>query len=241
MTPSNLRCVVAQAWRSTGSRRKFSSSSPGKGDPDRFIEALKARVYKFTDSKDGSECIKKIRVRGAAVLTGYLLGFALIKKPSWDMARRLEKRGVSLTNPPIPDDLLAKAFQINWTTGDSEGETRRRESETLVSQTMPPNLRCVVAQAWRSTGSRRNFSSSPPGKGDPKSFIASFKLSVCPSFKTFRFGAWSLCGFTFYGATESYKVYKLSHERLELYDLQRQKRDRKRKRKISGESHPMNE
>ncbi|CAA7041092.1 unnamed protein product [Microthlaspi erraticum] len=83
---------------------------------------------------------------------------------------------------------------------------------------MPPNLRCVVAQGWRSTRSRRNFSSSSGSNGETESFYEDLKLSVYPSFKTFKFMTWAMYGYAGYGFTEVYQFCKLYPKLIELRD-----------------------
>ncbi|CAA7041094.1 unnamed protein product [Microthlaspi erraticum] len=83
---------------------------------------------------------------------------------------------------------------------------------------MPPNLRSVVSQGWRSIGSRRNFSSSPGSKsGDGFTMYEAIKSSVYPSFTTFRLGTWSLYGYALYG--EAYQLLTMIPELERLGDL----------------------
>ncbi|CAA7041091.1 unnamed protein product [Microthlaspi erraticum] len=89
--PPNLRCVVAQGWRSTGSRRNFSSSRGSNGETEGFFEGLKS-LYENPGSKGSTEFKLKLARRGTAVCMGYVLGFLTIKKPSWEVARTLEEQ-----------------------------------------------------------------------------------------------------------------------------------------------------
>ncbi|CAA7041093.1 unnamed protein product [Microthlaspi erraticum] len=86
----NPRSVVAQGWRSIGSRRNFSSSHGSNGETQSLYEAFKS-LYKNPESKGSIEFKEKLKERGIAVLTGVFLGFVTMRKPSWEMARGLEK------------------------------------------------------------------------------------------------------------------------------------------------------